>query len=240
MTRSIAACPRVMRLGRSPTTRSFDATMAAPLVRGSEWEAAMTQAPASADSCPDPQISSTPGWPDGHAGAATAEQFEALLASAPTTSASPLRVRRPPLPVPELASDSVPEPHRRGGRLVGRREFEHRIALLRQTLAEQIIQRDRLRLELSDLNRQVPVLITNRDELQMELHDLHSEILASTDERDELIAAVGSLKANVADLRSKQQELSCLNSKLEVRQYPKPSTERLWSTWTRRLRFHDS
>jgi hypothetical protein len=200
----------------------------------------MTQAPVFADLYSDAQTSGVLPWQEGDTRAAIAVPIEPPETSASTSALVAPGVGRQPLPVPELVLDSALEAHRRVRKSVGRRELEHKTSMLRKTLAEQVIRRDRLRAELSDLDRQIPELRNTRDELQIERVDLDDQLLASRDERDRLVAAASLLKTEVSDLRSRKQELKSLNPKPRAPQHPKPWTLRIWSTWTSRRAFHDS
>ncbi len=108
-----------------------------------------------------------------------------------------------------------------------------------------------LRVELFNLENQVPRLRQERDELGVELADLNDQIPTLRRERDELLATAVPLSAEVAALQSKQEELISLRSEIQALRLRKSSLERSLAElrlpsemsrrgWTDHQKFHDS
>ena len=143
------------------------------------------------------------------------------------------RVRLAPARVPELAPNAAPRLRHRGE---GGRELHREVARLIQAPAEpEVIERDRLRIELLDLKAQIPALRRDRDDLRMELGDLNRQIPALRQERDELLATAVVLSAEVSDLQSKQQELIFLRAEIQELRKRKSSLEKTITTIERSI-----
>src|SRR5664280_656694 len=123
------------------------------------------------------------------------------MASTPTASV-PAPVQAPaatpqPLPqAPQGASQAPqPETRHRGGLFGGKKELEEEVARLRQQLdAMGVTERDQLRIELVDLQGQIPALRY---------------------EQTTLLAAVEPLRVEATELRAKQQELVSIRSEVQ-------------------------
>ena len=104
--------------------------------------------------------------------------------------AVPAAAHQPPTMPPQ------PETRHRGGLFGGKKELEEEVARLRQQLdAMGVTERDQLRIELDDLQGQIPAL---------------------RHEQEALLAVVEPLRAETADLRVKQQELAGIRSEIQA------------------------
>ncbi len=192
----------------------------------------MTETSASADRYPDFHIPKILRWWDGGTWTAFAASVEARAVSARATAtpAAPRsrgRVKPSPARIPELVRSPPPRPGPHRSSSTERRELEMEVAQLRRTLAELgVTERDRLWMELADLNSQIPALRHERDQLRTELADLNDEIPTLGEERNELLAEVTPLRAELADLRSKQHELKSLKSEIHTLRHQKSSLDR--------------
>jgi hypothetical protein len=217
----------------------------------------MTETTASADMYPDFHIPKILRWWDGgpwtaFAASVEARAVSARAASAPTATRVRARVRPTPARIPELVRGPSPRPGRPEATSAGRPELEMEVARLRRRLADLgVTERDRLWMELADLNSQIPTMRSERHQLRTELAYLNNEIPTLGDERNGLLAEVTPLRAEVADLRSKQQELRTLKSEIQALRHQKSSLDRELLAEIRestekpapsrtRFKFHDS
>jgi prefoldin subunit 5 len=192
----------------------------------------MTETAASADRYPDFHIPKILRWWDGgpwtaFAASVEARAVSARAASAPTATRTRAPVELSPARIPELVRGPSPRPGRRQAAPADRQKLEAEVAQLRRTLAELgVTERDRLWMELADLNSQIPAMRHERDQLQTELADLNNEIPTLGDERNGLLAEVTPLRAELVDLRSKQSELKSLKSEIRTLRHQKSSLDR--------------
>jgi hypothetical protein len=215
-------------------------------------EAAMTDVTAPPDWYPDTHIPEFLRWWEGCTWTAFEASVEALALS-PSTS-PPIQSRADPRParIPDLATTPPAGPCRHEGIVVEKQELEEEVAQLRQTLDELgVTERDRLWMELVDLNSQIPTLRCERNHLRTELVELGSRVPALRRERDELLATITPLSSEVTDLRGQQQELATLRSQIQELRHQRASldaelvaqlresTEQPSSTRSRH-KFHDS
>ena len=203
---------------------SYESDPSLARVYGMEAEVADASAPADV---PDPQIPNIFPWWDGQAWTAHEPQGNAPASSALTSLHAPTHVKPSPAPIPELALSPAQEPCHCGELFGEKQELEDEVAQLLHTLAERGTERDRLRMELVDLNSQIPTL---------------------RHERDELLVAAASLRGVATDLGFKRQELTSLRSEIQSLKYQKSSLNRelverrglTKSARTGYQKFHDS
>jgi seryl-tRNA synthetase len=166
-------------------------------------ETDMTDAMAPAGWYPDSQIPNTLRWWDGQQW--TQNTAPAQASSAPASAPQVPDRAAPSSPELVLASSPPPESRHRAGLFGGKRELEDEVARLNQELAA--------------------LGVPERNQLRSELIELRSQIPALSHERDELMAVVGPLRLEVADLQTKQQELTALRSEIQSLQQQKSSLD---------------
>ncbi len=116
------------------------------------------------------------------------------MASPPSTPVTAETTVAAPYPQPAGPTQQAESRHR-GGLFGGKKELEEEVARLRQQLdAMGVTERDQLRIELVDLQGQIPAL---------------------RHEQTTLLADVEPLRAETTELRAKQQELVAVRSELD-------------------------
>jgi hypothetical protein len=158
-------------------------------------------------------------WWDDCTWTAFAASVEARAAAATTVRQVATPVQRSAARIPALAPSTPPDP-RGDGPCAEYGESKGQLVELTT------IERDRLRTEAAELINTMSTMRHERDKLHMELRDLNSQVPILSRERDELLAAVTPLRAELADLQMKDQELRQLESEIQALRYQKCSLDR--------------
>jgi len=182
----------------------------------------MVQVTAPADGYLDLQIPKPLRWWD----CSTWTEFEASVEARAISTATDSHVQPSTARIPELVSHDSKTCHQ-AELFIGKRQIEAEVAQLRQTLEDlRLTELRKLRMDVAELNNQLPSMKHERNQLQTELVDLTGEISNLSRERDQLLAAVIPLNAVVRDLRSKQQEVILLKAEIQALRCEKSSLDR--------------
>ena len=153
-------------------------------------------------------------WWDDSAWTAFASTVEERAASAALVRPVAASADTPAGRVPELTADTRPESGD------GEPEREAR----RTGLTSMV--RDLLRKEVTDLSIEISLMRHGRDQLREELRELNDRLAILGGERDGLLAAVTPLRAELAELQSKDRQLGRLESEIQALRHQKASLDR--------------